>query len=202
MQTADAGLTPALTKQAAPILIDHGTASIPPAVAKGATEAQVLVVPQPFKAEIETPTDWPTVLGPVILGLAALWFTWRNHNLQVGAASASYRNAWLQQLRAAAVDFAGAAVEIQLSCMRDVGFMRTERALNLLNRVYAGRATMRLMLDPKHDSTLLLHGAIDVVLARMAEPSDEFDDALNSFERRAREVLEDAWTDIRQELSR
>ena len=93
-------------------------------------------------------------------------------------------------------------MELQLSCMRDITFMQSERALSLLNRVYAGRATMRLMLDPKHESTLLLHGAIDGVLVHMTVPSDEFDDVLNSFERRAREVLEDAWTDIRQELSR
>ncbi|RNF30500.1 hypothetical protein NM04_12215 [Massilia aurea] len=93
-------------------------------------------------------------------------------------------------------------MELQLSCMRDITFMQSERALSLLNRVYAGRATMRLMLDPKHESTLLLHGAIDGVLVHMIVPSDEFDDVLNSFERRAREVLEDAWTDIRQELSR
>lgn len=33
-------------------------------------QAQIIVTPQPFKVDIDTPTDWPVVIAPLILGAA------------------------------------------------------------------------------------------------------------------------------------
>ena len=116
------------------------------------TNAQILISPQPVKIDIDTPTDWPAVIAPFVLGAAAFYFTSANQIQQIRSSTANYRNEWLKEIRATAIDFTSAAFDYFYRHTNEDNFRENNHAeaRALITRMVKAQATMVLMLDAKH----------------------------------------------------
>lgn len=167
---------------------------------KTITQAQVTVSPQPIELKIDTPTDWPAVALPFVLGAIGIFFTLMSQAQQIRASTAQFRNEWLKEVRSAAVEFGAASMEVQVACGKNPNFMTTAQAFELMNRAFIARTKLVLMLDEKQQYTKDISKAIGDVLKEAHVYSPRFDAAMLSFETHARIALETAWQDIRRDL--
>lgn len=172
---------------------------------KEATQAQFIVAPQPLKIDIDTPTDWPAVLAPFVLGAAAFYFTKSNQTQQIRSSTANYRNEWLKEVRAAAIEFSSKAIEFQLRLLHNADFARTQKddARTLLTAMLKAQSTLVLMLDAKQAYKQTITDLMDVVVMHIEETGDGMDKAgraIQDFDKKTHLVLEKAWQDIKKDL--
>jgi hypothetical protein len=172
---------------------------------KEVTQAQIIVTPQPLKIDIDTPTDWPAVLAPFVLGAAAFYFTSSNQTQQIRSSTASYRNEWLKEVRAAAIEFTSVAFEYQLRKVSNPAFGADEddEARALLTRMLKAQATMVLMLDVKQPYAKEINNLMHDVTLNIEQGGTNLLTAaqnLREFNNQTHLVLEKAWQDIRKDL--
>jgi hypothetical protein len=152
-----------------------------------------IVLPkEAIKIDVDTPTDWPAVFVPFVLGAIGIYFAKVSQSQQIRSSTANFRNAWLQEVRNAAVDFGTSAMEIQLNCGKNPQFMTSDRAFELTNGMLVARTKLMLMLDENKEYTARVSEAITNVIRESRRYSDDFNAALVEFERASRVVLESA----------
>lgn len=181
---------------------------VPPSgqTARQATEAQIVVAPQPLKIDIDTPTDWPAVLAPFVLGAAAFYFTSSNQSQQIRSSTANYRNEWLREVRESAIEFVSAAFEFHMRNVTTEDFVdkHTDEARVLVTRMLKAQATIVLMLDAKQPYTKEIDELMDTVVAHINSGAPDAEniasEALQGFIEKTHQVLEKAWQDIRKDL--
>lgn len=174
-------------------------------VSQDVMHAKIVVASQPLKIDIDTPTDWPAVLLPFVLGAAAFYFTTTNQKQQIRSSTASYRNEWLKDVREAAIEFSSVASEFQLRVMADPNFelAHPDEARAMLTRMIKAQSTLVLMLDVNQDYKKPIVKLMDFVVLNIGQsgaPMIEAGKAILEFGKQTHLVLEKAWQDIRRDL--
>lgn len=196
---------PSVDPEATPPKLSHG-ANIAiqnefKPVREGIGHSEIAVMAYPVKVELDTPTDWPAILLPIALGVAAFYFTRLNQQQQIRSSIASNREAWLKDLRAAAVEFAASAAEVHLGFLAIPNYKKSPDHLAVSARLFRAGATIQLMLDKKHpENEEVIEAINEVIQYTDVTGGNYFSDALEKFNEKAQFVLEDAWKDIQRDL--
>lgn len=203
MRKSDAGLKAGSNELVC--RLEYGTDGLPSRAVSsqiGQTQTEIAVVAKPIRIEIESPTDWPAIAAPFVLGAAAFYFAWANQRQQIRSSIANFRDAWLQQLRSAAVEFSAAAAELQLKSVENTDFLQTADSMPYITRLFSAQSTILLMLDSKKDPARSVEKAMKAVAGSVGEDGKraEFAAAMRNFVATARVVLDNAWIDIKTDL--
>jgi hypothetical protein len=170
-----------------------------------ASGTQTLVTAQPFKVEVDSPTDLVAVLAvPLALAVAAGIFTLLSNRQQIKASTANYRHTWQLDLRNAIVDFLGAATELQVLSTGNMRFLVLPEAGPLRTQLLAARWKVEIMLDSRKSYAIELNAAMKAVVDltfRLDEPDgSEVGSAMKRVSNASQVALEQAWQDIRRDL--
>jgi len=164
-------------------------------------QSEIGRIPQPFKVEVNTSTDWPVVVATFLVGVAVAYFAWVNQRSQIRSSTAGYRHAWLQALREAVLKFIAATNEINYNLRADSSFSRKPEANEIFRQLVTAQGAIILMLDKKKKYTAEIDQAmVEVRNAIRTVDGDRVDRAVIQFTNKAQEVLELTWQDMRRDL--
>lgn len=165
------------------------------------TKAEISLASKPFAIAVDTPTDWPAIFVPFVLGAAAVYFTLSGQRQQIRSSTANFRQEWIAHLRNACVDFSAAAGEIKMRFGVDSNFVQTQEFWTLVNRLVTAQSTILLMIDTSAGPRERLGNAMKQVIDRMQEAEgDGFRTGLHDFRSNSRVVLDEAWRDMKRDL--
>lgn len=175
--------------------------------------AALTTVPQPLKLEVESATDWAIV----VVGVAGIFssiiiakYTSSIQKNQIRSNVANMRQKWLEDVRQAAVDFVEMAVLMVNHIGDDEKYLSSREGSIDFGKLLAANARLNMMLDMKHrnnkeiikisDDLILLIGRHSKPGDKLSEIRDETTEKLDTFQVMMREVLEQAWLDIKNDL--
>lgn len=165
------------------------------------TKAEISLAPAPLAIAVDTPTDWPAIFVPFILGAGVVYFTLVGQRQQILSTTANYRHEWIAQLRSACVDFAAAAGEIKLRIGVSSSFVQTQEFWILVNRLITAQSKILLMIDVSAGQKKQLGDGMKGVIDNMQEAEgDGFRIGLTNFRNNSRVVLDEAWRDMKRDL--
>lgn len=178
---------------------------IPAHLIKSTSTQSQLVVSEPLKIQLDSPTDYLAILiVPLALAIAAGVFAMLTNRQQIKANTANYRHTWQLDLRNAIVSFLSAATQIKVRAMEDPLFVTKVEAEALRTQLLSAQWTVTLMLDTKKPYATELKDAMselmDTVFSDTPMDGDANAKIMKRLSKAARFALEQAWQDIRRDL--
>jgi len=183
----------------------EASACIPAHLIKTTSTQSQLVVSEPLKIQLDSPTDYLAILiVPLALAIAAGIFAILTNRQQIKANTANYRHTWQLDLRNAIVSFLSAATQIRVRAVDDPLFVTKVEAEALRTQLLSAQWTVALMLDTKKPYATELKDAMsdmmDSVFSSTSAEGDEMKKIMNRLSKAGRFALEQAWQDIRRDL--
>lgn len=176
--------------------------------------SSLIVNPQPLKLEVETTTDWAIVavgLAGILSSVIIARYTSAIQRNQIKSNIANLRQKWLEDLRQAAVDFVEITVFIINHLNDDKDYLSTKDGNIDFGRLLAANVKLNLMLDIKHENNLIVMKLSDELISLItshakpkrpiSEIKEETSEKLESFQNLMRDILENAWSDIKRDLN-
>lgn len=183
----------------------EASACIPAHLIKSTSTQTQLVVSEPLKIQLDSPTDYLAILiVPLALAIAAGVFAILTNRQQIKASTADYRHTWQLDLRNAIVSFLSAATQIRIRAMDDPMFVTKVEAEDLRTQLLSAQWTVTLMLDTKKQYATELKDAmsemITIIFSDTPDESGEGSKIMKRLTKAAQFALEQAWQDIRRDL--
>jgi hypothetical protein len=168
------------------------------------------LAPNPINLYVKTDTDWPTItvgIGGVFTTIVIAFFSYITQKNQVRANIASIRSKWLEDLRETAAKFTELASIHANRIAEEPGYLSNSESTNIYCQLIYTQSKLSLMLDKtKRLNTSFLRITNDI-LALMHEDhamghiQQQFSRYSSEFESTASEILEQAWSDIKNDLN-
>lgn len=191
----------AIPKNAENVNTNTITLHLPIPASAAGVRSELSGISQPFKVEVDTPTDWPSVTATLLVGVAVAYFAWVSQRSQIRSSTAGYRHTWLQALRDAVLKFIAATSEINYKLKADPQFSAKPESDEIFRQLVTAQGAIHLMLDKKKRYTVEIEQAmLEVRNAIRAVDEDRIERAVVQFTNKAQEVLELAWQDMRRDL--
>ena len=171
------------------------------------SKSEILINPQPLKLVVDTPTDWPTVIATGLIGIGSIVtsgilarITYINQKSQIRAGTASFRQKWLEELRETTSEFLATAANIKLETLYDTDYFRSEKSNGEYSKLIRLQSKIELMLDKKQSYSQKVEDYLDAIVESLENDRHKFDENLNKLHNIMRDILEKAWTDIKNDL--
>jgi hypothetical protein len=185
----------------------------------GTTRNQVLVEGKPIELNVHTDSDWPAIVATGLVGVGSIltaiivaWITRRNQLSQSRATLAGFRKEWQLELRAACSRLVALAKASQIELLETDGD-RTNLKGHFVEFVEV-TTQIDLLLDPdtkespdsdrrarRSDLRDSMNEIVDALQKKNIQDKDRLQTALKKFRNAAKLVLEDAWTDVKRDVT-
>lgn len=176
---------------------------------KNQTSSQILVSPQPLKLDVDTPTDWPTVIATLIVGIGSVlttllvgWLSYVNQRSQIRGSIASFRQQWVSELRLTSAEFLASVAQLHLDIDADTSFLLKPESNEKYSKLIMLQSKIELMLDKKHANSTKLESLLERIIRNVKNnEKPELNSSVNEFHSLMRDTLENAWQQIKLDLS-
>ncbi len=174
---------------------------------KGKT-SHIAVAPQPLKLTVETPTDWPTVLATLLVGIGSIlitsmvgWLSYSSQRSQIRSNTANFRHKWGDDLREASAQFFATVALIKFELDGNAAFISQNESNKLFSDLVTAQFKIGLMLDKKQPYTVTILNLLSETIEhlKLNKPID-LNDTLNKLHDELNAVLEKTWADIKNDL--
>lgn len=184
------------------------------------TSQTIIVDPQPLKLNIDTSTDWPTIMvgfGSILSSLLVAYLTYINQKNQVEtqkiqieaqrnqvkSATANFRANWQISLRESIAKFLSTVAEISYEIEINQDYLDTPESNKLFSILVEKQAVIKLMLDPNKDySTVIKDLMENLVDAARRKDLDSMNGLIKKLIEQSAKLLEKTWQDIQKDLSK
>lgn len=154
--------------------------------------------------------DWPSIIvtgmigiGSIFTSIAVAWITYSNQKTQNKAKQAELRQEWLSEARSTISLIVSLCHVIKVRLKSDNTFFKTPEYYMLHQELFSCRSKIILMLDSKKESTINLSSILEDLIRSVTNRSvdrNEMKAYMKAFEDLARNILEEAWVQIRRDL--
>ncbi len=173
------------------------------------TESQILISPQPLNIKVDTPTDWPTVIATLIIGVGSVlttllvgWLSHVNQRSQIRSSIASFRQSWVSELRETSAKFLASAAQLHLDIDTDNEYLSKSESNGQYSELIMLQSKIGLMLDKKHDNSSRLESLSEEIIKNIkANDTEKLNASANEFHSLMRDNLENAWQQIKRDLA-
>jgi hypothetical protein len=163
---------------------------------------------EPIRLAIETPTDWPTVIATLAVGIGSIltslivgYLSYQNQRSQVRSSIASLRSTWINELRKLSAEFIGLAARIGYGLQKSTSHLESSEGSQDLSSLFQAASEIHLMLDPDKPETKHTASNMDSVVECLRQRDfGEADSLLEKFESDISRLLEKAWSDVKEDL--
>lgn len=163
---------------------------------------------QPIRIALETPTDWPTVIatlavgvGSILTSLIVAYLTHQNQKSQVRSSIAVLRSAWIKELRHSSSEFIGLALRIGYALQKVTSYLETFEGAQDLSRLFQVQSEINLMLDPDKPESQSTASKMDCIVDSLRKKNfTTTDSLLKDFRNDISEKLENAWIKLKEDL--
>lgn len=164
------------------------------------TQAVTLVDGQKFTIKIDSDTDWPSVTATFAVGVAIAWFAYNTQKSQIRSSAANFRHTWQNDLRSNLAQFMSKIFLIHANIRKDPDFFSKPESDKLYSEILLVQATVELMLDSTKNYTKELTRLMEETIQTAKKTPDKLNYVVHELNKKANEVLELAWQDIRKDL--
>lgn len=170
--------------------------------------AELLVEPKTHTIKIESDTDWPTVIATTLVGAAGIlttilvgWFAHTVQKNQIRSNTANFRHAWQIQLRERMSDFLAKIAFMHYKKERTPNYFNTTDSDAEYSDLIKIQASIMLMLDPQKDYSKETNDLMNECIKALKDGTiEKLNQKANELTVKANELLELAWTDIKNDL--
>lgn len=162
----------------------------------------------PISVRLESPTDWPTIIATLAVGLGSLltslvvgYLSHQNQKAQVRSSIATLRSIWIKELRQLTGEFIGLASRIGRSLQSDPSHLHSQEGRNELSKLFEVASQIELMLDPLKQETKDASAKMSEIVDRLHQ--GKFSTAntlLNALKDNLSAILEKGWRDVKEDL--
>lgn len=177
--------------------------------AQSASQAVVMIEPQPLKLKIESSTDWPTVVATSLVGIGSILttlfvgrLTYVNQRIQIQSATANFRNNWQIDLREAAAKFLSLLATINWEIESNPNFLAGSESNKIFGELIEKQSIIELMLDPTKSYAIeIRHLAGELMDLLRQKDIEKMSIVANKLIDKVNYVLEQTWVDIQKDLN-
>ena len=174
----------------------------------GTTKTEILVPQVPIIVQLKTETDWPIVsllvgAGSIFTGIAVALISRANQKSQSRAVMAGLRRDWQTEMRKACTELSSLASLLKYEqILNSDEFPDYNESYQKLNAIVS---TIKFLIDPNkvkqgsNNAQSLMRAMERMVDKIHSKEIAEFYDDSREFTQYAQLVLEDAWTDIKND---
>ena len=162
----------------------------------------------PISVYLDSPTDWPTVIATLAVGLGSIltslvvgYLSHQNQKAQVRSSIASLRSTWIKELRQLTGEFIGLASRIGRALQSESSYLDSQTGRQELSKLFEVTSQIELMLDPKKPETKETSAKMRAMVDSLHQ--GEFNKAntlLNQFKDQLSAILEKGWSDVKEDL--
>ncbi|WP_176472741.1 hypothetical protein [Vibrio vulnificus] len=153
--------------------------------------------------------DWPSIivtgaigLGSVLTSIGVVYVSKANQKTQNKAKSAELRHAWTEELRESLSNFDSIATVLHFKVVTQPDFPQSDEFTRLIGELSLHHKKILLMLDENKEITIMLTHVLRDVMKSVVkrDSSDIFNQFMDIKQSLGRQILENAWLDIKNEL--
>ena len=173
------------------------------------TNAVIHFPANPIALNVNTGTDWPTVLIALIVGVGGIFInkqlaaiTKQNQQDAMLATRANFRQQWQQEIRTASAKYISLCYKLHHKALKNGQPLTPITHGNEYSALIELQSTIELMLDKKKPYS-------DVIIQKMEDIIDDlfygktsFEKNVNYFLDKMRDVLEKTWNDINKDINK
>lgn len=162
----------------------------------------------PIPVRLDSPTDWPTVIATLTVGLGSIltslvvgYLSHQNQKAQVRSSIASLRSTWIKELRQLTGEFIGLASRIGRALQSEPSHLDSQEGRQELSKLFEVASQIELMLDPQKRETRDASASMSEIVDSLHQ--GEFSKAntlLNAFKDNLSAILEKGWSDVKEDL--
>lgn len=155
---------------------------------------------QKLTIQVESGTDWPSVLATLAVGCVIAWFAWNTHKNQIRSSVATFRHDWQGKLRERIAEFLSKVSLLHSKMQLDPTFLQRADSDELYSEIILVQCTIELMLDRTKQSSIELTRLMEETIETVRDDRKSINQVVNDLNSKAQEVLELAWKDIKADL--
>lgn len=153
--------------------------------------------------------DWPSIivtgaigLGSVLTSIGVVYVSKMNQKTQNKAKSAELRHAWTEELRESLSSFDSIATVVHFKITTQPDFPQSDEFTRLIGELSLHHNKILLMLDENKEITIMLKHVLRDVMRNIlkVDGSEAFRQFMDIKQALGRQILENAWSDIKNEL--
>jgi hypothetical protein len=162
----------------------------------------------PISVSLNSPTDWPTVLATLTVGLGSIltslvvgYLSHQNQKAQVRSSIASLRSAWIKELRQLAGEFIGLASRIGRALQSESSYLDSQAGRQEISQLFEVSSQIELMLDPKKPAAKSISSRMGSIVDSLHNGGfAKANELLNKFKEELSIILENGWSDVKEDL--
>lgn len=162
----------------------------------------------PISVYLDSPTDWPTVIATLAVGLGSIltslvvgYLSHQNQKAQVRSSIASLRSTWIKELRQLTGEFIGLASRIGRALQSDSSYLNSQTGMQELSKLFEVTSQIELMLDPKKPETRETSAKMSTIVDSLHQGEfNKVNTLLNQFKDNLSAILEKGWSDVKEDL--
>lgn len=179
-----------------------------PLCGRNGDSGSLMISPQPLRIDVQSSTDWPTVLvgsAGILSSIVIARYTSRLQTNQIKANIANLRQRWIEDLRECATRYMEKVTFIVNKMQDEKDFLRTPISVEPYSAMLSAQIKFGLMLDLQHERNRQAIELSEQIIGAIKGHSDsdksgEIGILGRRFEDLVREILEAAWSDIKRDL--
>lgn len=161
-----------------------------------------MVSPNPLLLQVDTPTDWPTVvvgIGGILITLLVGWLSYTTQRSQIRSNVANFRQSWAYELRDTSAKFLGCVAKLHWDIKSDQDFISTKDSNRQFSELIMLQSKIELMLDKKN---IELGNLIEEIIVHLkANNAKNLTESINSFLSIMRDELDNSWQKTKNDLA-